>query len=217
MRDVELSFQNNNPQGIIAYSVEVINQRSKQSYLIANFPFEGGRAIPTGQVFTEKYSIRDAYDLIKLAAVVFEDGTIEGDSSRANYVKGHCVGTREQYRLALDVFHRVESNNAADDLQLNEGLKKGFAQLPEQPDEVPGKKSSRESQQYFMGRSMGMTQAKNNLLAEVEGATEKLTVERVDKGVGDPGARIKKLKTEKSRMEAVVRMNAPTEKPSHSQ
>lgn len=212
-REVELSFRNNNPLGIVAYSVEVINQPHKQNYFIANSPYEGGRALPSGHVFTKEYSIPDGYNLIKLAAVVFEDGTIEGDSLQANYVKGHWVGTKEQYRSALDVFRQAESDNSADAIQLNESLKKGFAQLPEEPQEVPDKKSSRQSQRYFMGRSMGMTQAKKSLLAEVDGVAEKPSGERVDKRVGDHDTRIKKLHAEKSRMEAVMRMDALVKKP----
>lgn len=212
-RDVALSFQNNNPLGIVAYSVEVVNQPLKQSYFIASSPFEGGRALPSAHVFTEEYAIPDRYNLITLEAVVFEDGTIEGDSLHANYLKGRWMGTKEQYRSALDVIRQAESDHSADAFQLNESLKNGLAQLPEEPKEAPDKKSSHEAHQYFMGRSMGMTQAKNTLLAEVDGTTEKLTVEKVNKGIGDPETRLKRLREERSRIEAVVRMEAVAQKP----
>ncbi|MDQ1591182.1 MAG: hypothetical protein QOG71_1809 [Pyrinomonadaceae bacterium] len=213
LRDLEVSFQNNNPQGILAYSIEVINQAQKQNYSIATLPFVGGRVIPPAQIVTKHYGIPHGYNLIKLTAVVFEDGTIEGDSLHANHLKGQYDGTIEQYRLALDVFRKAESNHSADALQISESLKKGFAQLPEQPKEVPDKKSSRQSQRYFMGKMAAMTQVKSILLEQLEGAAENSSGARVGMGVGDLNTRIKNLRTEKSRMEAALRPEALAEKP----
>jgi hypothetical protein len=107
---LKVTFQNNYGKGITSFDVALGGGRYVQSELLSS-----DESLPAGGTWIEKYDV-DA-DLLKegatVRAVVFEDGTGDGDARSLRMMLDIRAGERRVYERAIPLLKRLE--NSADD------------------------------------------------------------------------------------------------------
>lgn len=177
-RWVKLELQNGYDSAIIAFSVKSHNSVTKGGSFTNSFLVQYGQVIAPGEIITHEYGMHPTQDIIRVQAVVFEDGTTDGNEATANQLKGDCVARREQARRALEIFRKAESNADSDASRLNEEIRKGLLQLPDGSAEPASRSinaTDARTRYYSRGFVGGMAGAKNHLLTEMTRMSEEFS------------------------------------------
>jgi hypothetical protein len=168
----KITMKNRSNRNITSYEVSLGDGRSAQTELLYT-----NEVIAPEQVFSDDYLVDDTLirDGFGITAVIFDDGTGNGDARVIRQITDIRYGEKLQYQRSLSLLEQAAS--AADD------------SLPETLDQLPSQISSLENGDSNLSPYIksGIQNAKNHLIQELQ------TVKQVARRQGNIKAKSKLL------------------------
>jgi hypothetical protein len=168
----KITLKNRSNRNITSYEVSLGGGKSAQTELLYT-----NEVIAPGQVFSDDYPVDDTLirDGFGIVAVIFEDGTGNGDARVIRQISDIRYGEKLQYQRSLPLLERAAS--VSDN------------SLPETLDQLPLQISSPENQDSNLSPYVksGIQNAKNHLIQELQ------TVKEVARRQGNSKAKSKLL------------------------
>lgn len=143
---LQLSLRNNYSKNITAYTISVGNVRAEEDFIYSN------RVIAPGEVYTVNTPISSSDPSTSILAVVFEDGTSDGEASVAAAIRDRRQGEKAQLTRILPLIENA--------LRLSDSeLPRALSELPSRISSLPAIASAGRSREFRSGLRNGSEDA----------------------------------------------------------